>query len=127
MARAVVTNDNPRTKGWQQLVASQAQEVADGMIFDGAIAVAITFSLPRPVSLPRRVLHHTKAPDLDKLARAVLDGLQGVLFANDAAVVSLAAKKLYAPTGTAPSALVTVTEETELDLPLPLYAEEVRA
>lgn len=37
----------------------------------------------------------TIAPDADKLARAVLDGLEGQLYRNDAQIVSMAANKRY--------------------------------
>lgn len=121
--RAVITNDNPRAKGWEQLVREQAQRATDGQLFDGAIAVAMTFYLPRPVSLPARVQQHMKRPDVDKLARAVLDGLTGILFADDARVVSLIARKVYAVS--APGAFIEV-REAELPCELALFAEAQR-
>jgi Holliday junction resolvase RusA-like endonuclease len=107
--RAIVTSDNPAAKGWQQLVAERAQTVLTGDgLFVGPVRVAVVFRLPRPASLPRKVQHHLKKPDVDKLARNVLDGLRGVLYADDRAVVDLRARKVYAPTGSAPGADITV-------------------
>jgi crossover junction endodeoxyribonuclease RusA len=122
--RAVVTADNPRSKGWEQLVRAQAQASADGTLFAGAVAVSMTFELLRPASLPRRVVDHCKAPDVDKLARAVLDGLTGVLFANDAAVIALDVRKVYAPPGRAPGATITVAETTAAEELATLFASE---
>jgi len=59
--------------------------------------VDILFRLPRPKSAPKRVTQPVKRPDVDKLARAVLDGLvDGGAFADDSQVVSLAAQKRFA-------------------------------
>ena len=39
---------------------------------------------------------HTKKPDIDNLIKFVLDALNGHLYVDDAQVISLAARKLYA-------------------------------
>ena len=107
---AIVTADNPATKSWQHLVAVQAQLVARQGQFLGPVAVRVTFLLPRPESLPRRYVAHTKKPDVDKLMRGVCDALSGVLYRDDAQVVELHARKLYAAVGSAPRAEITVAE-----------------
>jgi len=106
--RAVVTLDNPDAKNWEQLIASQAQTVAEGRLFLGPVTVAVIFRLPRPVSAPRRVVHHVTKPDVDKLARCCLDALTGIVFADDKAVVDLRARKVYVPAGAQPGADITV-------------------
>jgi Holliday junction resolvase RusA-like endonuclease len=108
--RAVTTSDNPQAKGWQQLVREQAQTVAGGTLLVGPVRVAVVFRLPRPASLPRRVVHHLTKPDVDKLARLVLDGMRGVIYADDRAVVELRARKVYAPQASPPGADITVGE-----------------
>lgn len=96
MARPVVTSDNPRTKPWALLVSTVAQEHAGANPpIEGPVSVVLEFWLPRPKSLPKRVVAHTKKPDLDKLVRAVLDGLTGIVFYDDAQVVSVRASKGY--------------------------------
>jgi len=96
MARPVVTSDNPRTKPWALLVSTVAQEHAGtSPPMEGPVFVALQFWLPRPKSLPKRITQHTKKPDLDKLVRAVLDGLTGIVFYDDAQVVSIVAQKGY--------------------------------
>jgi len=47
-------------------------------------------------------------PDVDKLARALLDALIGIAYVDDQQVVSLLVRKVY---GTAPLTRVTVTRE----------------
>ncbi len=108
--RAVITNDNPDAANWQQLIASQAQGAAEGVLFVGPVIVAVIFRLPRPASAPRRVVHHLTKPDVDKLARCCLDALTGVVFADDKAVVDLRARKVFAPPGGLPGADITVGE-----------------
>jgi crossover junction endodeoxyribonuclease RusA len=113
--RPVLTSTNPKVKGWQQLVAEQAQQVAEDGLFVGPVAMGVVFHLPRPQSLPKRILHHTKKPDLDKLVRALKDALKGVLYTDDSQVVRLLAHKQYAAIAAAPCAVITVTEAAAPD------------
>jgi Holliday junction resolvase RusA-like endonuclease len=106
--RAIVTHDNPKTKGWQQLVAEQAQDAVGDQLFLGPVVLTVTFRLPRPESLPKRTHHHTKLPDLDKLVRAIGDGLSGVVFLDDKQIVDLHARKIYTSGARPPSAHVVV-------------------
>lgn len=107
--RAVVTADNEASKGWEQLVREQAQGAAGATMFTGPIAVAIVFRLPRP-QRPKHKQHCITRPDIDKLSRAVLDALTGVFYADDARVVELRVRKLYAPMAAPASACITVME-----------------
>ena len=114
--RAVVTSDNPKVKGWQlAITAAAVQSRGRTTAFDGPVSVTCAFVLPRPASYPKRVVHHVTKPDLDKLARAVLDALAGVLFGDDAAVTELHATKGYAFDGCAPGVVITVVETAPLD------------
>lgn len=110
--RAVVTADNPKNKGWQQLVAEQAsKELAGrGQLLEGPVRLLVAFHLPRPKSLPKKVLTHLKKPDLDKLVRAVKDALSKVIWLDDAQVVQLGASKTYANPGESPRAIITVID-----------------
>lgn len=117
----VVTADNAKTKPWQRLIAdraSDALETAGGQQFEGAVSLAVTFYLPRPKSLPKRVTEHLKKPDLDKLVRAVKDALTRVVWQDDAQVVHVTATKRYAPTGAAPYAEIRITHWTDERLAL---------
>jgi Holliday junction resolvase RusA-like endonuclease len=125
--RPIVTSDNPKIKGWQQLVAEQAQTVAAGGLFLGAVALAIDFYLPRPKTLPRRVVEHCKKPDLDKLVRSVNDALTGILYGDDAQVVAIRASKRYALGIDAPHAIITLEAFTpgpdDVASPAPMFTE----
>jgi crossover junction endodeoxyribonuclease RusA len=106
-----VTSDNPNLKDWRLLVASAAQPAAaaHGLIAGVPVIVTLRFALPRPQSLTkRRERAHMTRPDLDKLVRACLDALTGVLFVDDGQVVALEASKRYAKDGEAPGVHVTL-------------------
>jgi len=96
---AVVTTDNPSLAKWESAIRYAAETVvarAGGRLLEGALAVDLTFYLPRPKSAPiRRRLFPTTRPDLDKAARAVLDPLTGILYHDDAQVIALHARKFY--------------------------------
>lgn len=102
----IVTTDNKSVKGWEESVRAAIQQHAAGVFFSGAVAVQITFDLPRPKTLPRKVQHHVKKPDIDKLARGSLDAMKGTLWADDSQVTHLSVVKRYAEGQ--PKALISV-------------------
>jgi len=108
--RPIITSANPKSKPWQQLVAEQAQGVAHEGMFLGPVSLSMVFHLPRPKSCPKHRVHHVTKPDSDKLARNVCDSLKGVLYQDDASVVELHVRKVYAPIGSAPCVVVTLAE-----------------
>ena len=117
----IVTHDSPKTKPWQQLVADRASaalEPSGGAMFDGALALSVTFYLPRPKSLPKRVTEHVTRPDLDKLVRAVKDALTKVAWQDDGQVVHVNATKRFAAVGAAPHAQIRITHWTDEQLTL---------
>ena len=83
---------------WREAVRAETQRVMRGhMPIAGPVYVQIIFGLPRPKSLPKSQCHPVKRPDIDKLARAVLDGMvSGGAFPDDSQVVHLHAEKRYA-------------------------------
>jgi crossover junction endodeoxyribonuclease RusA len=96
---------------WREAVRAETQRVAGtGGPVRGPVRVVIVFRLPRPKTTPAYIRHPAKRPDLDKLVRAVLDGLvAGGAIADDSQVVMLAARKTFAR-----SAPPGCTIETEL-------------
>lgn len=57
-------------------------------LFERAVEVSIEFVLKRPVSYPKtRTPDAVKKPDTDKLTRAILDALTGVVWQDDSQVV----------------------------------------
>lgn len=57
------------------------------------IYIHLKFFLPKPRTVKR--VYPTVSPDLDKLIRAVLDGLTAIAYIDDAQVVSIVAEKAY--------------------------------
>ena len=92
--KPIITSANKNLKDWRTIVQLAAMNHAH--MFDGAVEVVLHFHLPRPASLPKKVTHNVKRPDVDKLARACLDAMTGVFFKDDSQVVALEAYKHYA-------------------------------
>lgn len=96
---------------WRERVALAAR-AATTQMFTGAVVVRIDFVLRRPLSTPKRSTPPAiKKPDVDKLARAVLDALTDVLLDDDSRVVELRTRKRLAEIGESPRADITVTDE----------------
>lgn len=83
------THSPKSTQSWERLVRVIAQEhVPAGGLVDGPVEMGLRFFLPKPKSAPkRRRTWPDRKPDLDKLVRAVLDALTGVIYTDDARVV----------------------------------------
>lgn len=86
---------------WREAVRHETQhQVPAGQGFARGVAVAaeISFHLPRPASAPKRVrLPVRKKNDIDKLLRAVLDGLTaGGALTDDGQVTHVTVSKDFA-------------------------------
>lgn len=116
MRHPVITNDNPRNKGWAQTVAGAAQQHRiDGCPFKGPIVLEMVFLMPIPKSLPKRApAFMLKKPDVDKMTRSVKDALSGVLYIDDKQVVHTDVKKMYCE---APGVMVRLSHLTLADDP----------
>ena len=91
-------------KDWRYNVGVVARDTMDGaVIINGPVACRVTFYLPRPKGHYLKSglredapTHRDKKPDVDKLLRAVLDSLSGVVWKDDSQVISLLGEKRYA-------------------------------
>lgn len=85
---------------WRKVVAREAVAWCKanelGMPWDGPVAVDVTFWLPKPASKPRWKWRPDVKPDIDKLARSVLDSISGSIITGDGRVTDLSARKRYA-------------------------------
>lgn len=101
-----VFSDNSALKGWEKTVRVSAM-VKKAKPIEGPIEIRLSFFLPRPKAhfgtgrnagkvKPSAPKNHTSKPDVDKLARAVLDGLTGTAWGDDAQVETITATKQYA-------------------------------
>lgn len=107
--RPIITHSNKNLKQWRQRIATEAQAKRPAhWDMDSAILINIDFLMPRPKSLPKKVTEDIKRPDIDKLIRAVLDGLTGIYYADDSQVVHLFASKKYVDRFEAPGVTIRV-------------------
>lgn len=102
--RAVLVDANAKAlKPWRAQIAKAADL---GVTFDCPVYVGLRFFMPCP-KRPKFSRPAVK-PDIDKLARAVLDGLtDGGLLADDSRVVDLHVSEMYSES---PCVMVTVRE-----------------
>jgi len=107
--RAIVTGANPKTNPWRADVAAGVRAAIGTQIVHptGAVAVELRFVMPRRKSEPKRLTPaHTRKPDIDKLVRALLDAITGLVFTDDSQVTGLLAAKRTAAIGEQPGVLI---------------------
>lgn len=104
--RAVMWDANPHLKRWREAIAQAAWRATNGEQIDSPCAVTVWFYFERPKSVTRA--HMSVKPDIDKLCRAVLDGLGDSILSDDSRVVELSARKQYADHDTKPGCMIHV-------------------
>lgn len=94
--RAVIADvKGKELKAWRSLIVTAARAIAPETPLDEAVSVWVTFGIEKPASVTREV--PSVAPDLDKLLRALLDGLtDSGLIRDDSRVTGISAEKVYA-------------------------------
>ena len=101
--RVVMSESSKKLKPWRALVAdclSAAMVAGNLQAIEGPVSVALTFRRRKPKSYPKlKPTWPITAPDVDKLARAVLDALSGIAIRDDAQVVRLLAEKMWGEPG----------------------------
>lgn len=109
--RAVLVEANPGLKTWRQTVTLHARKHAGAYTGERPLHVTYRFFLTRPKSV-RRWLPWVK-PDLDKLLRAVNDGLGDAgVWDDDGRITTITARKEYATPDQQPGVFITIREET---------------
>lgn len=98
--RPVITAANAKTKPWRQEIAGCAKVAMEEKSFTKiergeAVKVAAWFCFPRPKSVSKKIEHKTTKPDLDKLARSLLDALTGIVFDDDSQVMEMHVSKHF--------------------------------
>jgi Holliday junction resolvase RusA-like endonuclease len=82
--------------------AKQAMGVTEAL--ETPIGLFLYMRLPIPASYSKKAReacikgekHPTKKPDIDNLAKSIIDGMNGVIYKDDGQIVSLHVKKVYA-------------------------------
>ena len=84
-----------KTRLYEAAVRETAEIAVDGYgPYEGPLYAKLTFYLPRPKTATR--MWPFVKPDLDNLAKSVLDGLNGVVLHDDAQVCCMDLAKHYA-------------------------------
>ncbi len=93
--RAIVTNKNPNLNMWRELVRVEGRAHAPVTLWEGALNVSCYFTFSPTKARKKQGMSHYQRPDIDKLLRAVLDALTGVIWRDDAQVMILRGQKSY--------------------------------
>ena len=106
------------TKEYEDHVAEVASKhLPKTGIIMGPITISLIFYMKAPKKYTKKMnTPHVTRPDVDNLAKAILDGLEGVIYKNDAQVTTLYAHKWYGDNprvGVSVSELVEVSGEKE--------------
>ena len=104
VGRGILVESSAKVGPWRDSVVFAARGVMRGRgPFEGAVAVSITFRLPKPKTVKRDL--PSVRPDLDKLARSTCDALTTAqVIVDDAQICDLWVSKRYG----LPGATVTV-------------------
>ena len=135
--RPILTSTSKNLKEWRNLIAYQANSYLTESVGWGPssdrlvgfypylypVTVSAKFYFARPKSHLKKSGGLTKSapkfkqskPDVDKLARAVLDALTGVFFEDDSQVVLLKVAKEYAEPGVGPGVEISIERYDETD------------
>jgi Holliday junction resolvase RusA-like endonuclease len=137
--RAIVVADHrAELQSWRALVSSAAMTAAQrtGLhgVLEGPLLLIVRFQFLAPVSRPKQIrtpqqhalwAYPVRRPDLSKAIRAVEDALTGVVYRDDAQIVSLHTTKEYAAVAGARIALETLQPASTLPHPAARAPEAV--
>lgn len=110
--RVNLVEANPGLKAWRQTITLHARKRAGTYTGERPLHVTYRFHLTRPKSV-RRWLPWVR-PDLDKLIRAVNDGLgDAKIWDDDGRITTITATKQYATPTQPPGVTVTIRDDTQ--------------
>jgi crossover junction endodeoxyribonuclease RusA len=111
--RTLMLEDNKNTAPWRDSVRWAGMSAMRGpgihALFAGPLHVTVAFIFPRPKK-PKHPDYVVVKPDVDKLLRALFDGLTSAVWVDDNQVVMVKASKVYARTPEEIGATVTVAQ-----------------
>jgi len=102
--RVIVTDANANSRPWKAQVSDAAAGAMNGAsLLDGPLALELVFYVPRPKGhmsarggvKPSAPPYPAVKPDVLKLARAVEDALSGIVYRDDAQIVTEFLLKRY--------------------------------
>ena len=91
-----------KTKDYEKAIAEHFKSF-DIAKFEGPIHIKLVFQMPIPKSFTKKkqelikdgFLEYDKKPDLDNLAKAILDALNGIAYEDDSKITGLFLVKRY--------------------------------
>lgn len=116
--KGITVESSKNVAPWRADVRDAVQAEAEALVAfksGEAVHVELMFVMPRPSSTPKRSTPPAvKRPDVDKLARAVLDALSSAgLWVDDSQVTCLVATKRLAQPGERSGCHIRVTESAD--------------
>ena len=109
VGNGILVESSKAVAPWRTAVAWHAAQAHPHALLDGPLAVRVEFVMPRPAGCPKRTTPPAvKRPDVDKLARAILDALSDVVWRDDSQIVDLHATKRLAALDEQPGAHISV-------------------
>ena len=99
-----VKTDSDKVANYKQHV----QWCAPAKKLDGPLRLQVCAYLPRPKK-EKSSGYHSKRPDLDNIVKAILDALNGKIFADDGQVAEIVARKM---TDETPRTVIRIEELT---------------
>ena len=97
--RAIITSVNTKLKPWRQEIAGTAQVEMQrrglSLLEKVPIAVRVSFFFEKPASAKKSLVYKITKPDCDKLLRGLFDALTGIVFKDDAQIVSCLMRKEF--------------------------------
>lgn len=104
-----------KTQDYEKAIAKHYVEQGKGL-FTGPIHIKLVFQMPIPKSFGKKkiqmvkdgLMKYDKKPDIDNLAKAVLDALNGVAYLDDSCITRLVLTKRYSEF---PGITITIWED----------------
>ncbi len=120
MGKRVATYTPAKTRNYEENILAQAIQFKPQRPINGPIEVRLTFYMPAPKMpkkynplIEREILPVAKRPDLDNLAKAILDALNGVFWEDDKLIYKQVLKKVYSKN---PRVWVEIREDGENEI-----------
>jgi crossover junction endodeoxyribonuclease RusA len=114
VGRGILVESCKAVKPWRSDIRSACVDDRGGplVFFSGPVSVRLEFVMKRPASAPKRMTPAAvRKPDIDKLARAVLDAIGSAgCWRDDSQVVKLLADKRLAEIGETPGCKIRIEE-----------------
>ena len=111
VGNGVMVESSKALAPWRKTVAANARRSWTTDPLDGPVALDLEFVMRRPKAWGKnRHDPMTQRPDVDKLARAILDAITGVLVLDDSQVTTLTAHKRRAHPGEPTGVWITLKE-----------------